>query len=193
MLAELGGRRQITGIPVPLISVPDPADLEAELASHHSAAYGWALACCRWDTDLAADTVQGAYLAVLDGTARFGGHSSFRTWLFGVIRRVAAGERRRALFRKLVPLTLGAGEPEDRGERADLALLHEEEVGQLRAALAALPARQREVLHLVFYQDLTIEEAGEIMGVSLGTARTHYERGKAALRRRLAQERLLNA
>ena len=173
-------------VPMPLIPVPDPADLDAELASHHAAAYGWALTCCRWDTDLAADVVQSACLAVLDGKARFGGHSSFRTWLFGVIRRVASSERRRALFRRLVPLRLGSGEPEDHARRADLALVHDEEIGQLRAALAALPARQREVLHLVFYQDLTIEEAGEIMGVSLGTARTHYERGKAALRRRLA-------
>jgi len=167
------------------------ADLEAELASHHAAAYGWALACCRWDADQASDVVQGAYLLVLEGKARFGGRSSFRTWLFGVIRRVAASERRRALFRRLVPLAaLGGGEPEDGRPGADLVLARDEEIGLLREALGALPARQRELLHLVFYQDLTIEEAGEVMGVSLGTARTHYERGKAALRRRLGMERL---
>jgi len=161
------------------------------LASHHAAAFGWALACCRWDGDQAADVVQGAYLLVLEGRARFEGRSSFRTWLFGVIRKVAAGERRRALLRRMVPLAaLGGGDPEDHRPGADLALAHDETVSRLRAALGALPARQREVLHLVFYQDLTIEEAGGVMGVSLGTARTHYERGKAALRRRLDRELL---
>jgi RNA polymerase sigma-70 factor (ECF subfamily) len=152
-------------------------ELERALREHHAAAHGWALSCCRFDLDRAADVLQEAYLRILDGRARFGGASSFRTWLFGVIRNVARGARRRALLHAALTLRFLAPEAVQRDGGGD--------EGALRTALLSLSARQREVLVLVFYNDLTIQEAAQALGISLGSARRHYERGKAALRRRL--------
>src|SRR5882672_1289120 len=87
-------------------------DLEAELERHHPAAFGWALSCCRWAREEAEDVLQASYLKMLDGRARFDGRSTFRTWLFGVIRRTAAEQRRRALASRLLGLRwLQGGEP----------------------------------------------------------------------------------
>jgi RNA polymerase sigma-70 factor (ECF subfamily) len=61
-------------------------------------------------------------------------------------------------------------------------IIRDENSRELIAALNKLSARQRDVLHLVFYQDLTIAAAAEVLGVSVGSARIHYERGKARLR-----------
>ena len=66
-------------------------------------------------------------------------------------------------------------------------ILRDESTRELVAALDRLSSRQREVLHLVFYQDLTIADAAEVLGVSVGSARMHYERGKAQLRRLLGE------
>ena len=127
--------------------------------------------------------LQTVYLKVLDGRARFDGRSSARTWLFAVIRRTAAERRRRQWLLDLVPIRLLQLQPEPALAPDPESLAGASEASeQLRAALLELSARQRELLHLVFYQDLSIEDAAAIIGISVGSARTHYHRGKARLR-----------
>ncbi len=53
-------------------------------------------------------------------------------------------------------------------------------------ALAALPDRQREVLALRYYLDLSEAEIAEALGVAPGTVKSHASRGAAALRTTLA-------
>lgn len=167
-----------------------PIDLERELERHHPAAFGWALSCCRWDETAAQDALQASYLKILEGRARFAGRSSFRTWLFGVIRRTAAEQRRRLALLRWSPLRRLDHRPEGRSRTTDpgTAVVRSDTAARLVAALGVLPARQRDLLHLVFYQDLSISEAAGVLGISVGTARTHYERGKRRLRQLLRED-----
>jgi RNA polymerase sigma-70 factor (ECF subfamily) len=161
---------------------------EQRLEEIHPESFGWAVQCCGGDRQEADDVLQTTYLKVLDGRARFDGRSSLKTWLFGVIRRTAAERRRARWARDLVALRWRNGHPAPAAVPTPEAQSGDAETArELRGALASLPARQREVLHLVFYQDLTVEEAAEVLGISPGSARTHYHRGKAALRARLPQ------
>lgn len=161
----------------------DADELKSQLEEHHALSYGWALNCCGQNPANAADVLQAAYLKILDGRAQFNGKSGFKTWLFAVVRNTAAAERRRhwlSLSRLGEYFRERAQEAE--AVEAEDFLESSETAAQFQTALARLPRRQREVLHLVFYQDLTIEEAAGVMGVGLGSARTHYERGKQRLR-----------
>ena len=158
-----------------------PSELESRLEGLHEESFGWALSCCRGDRAGAEDVLQNAYVRVISGRAVFGGRSRFRTWLFGVIRRVAMEESRR--LRTEQARTLVLEHPAARTIADERARPDERDSARaLHRALAQLAERQREVLHLVFYQDMTIAEAAEVMEISVGSARTHYERGKARLR-----------
>jgi RNA polymerase sigma factor (sigma-70 family) len=168
----------------------DKTDLQVELERLHPASFGWALWCCDHRKDDAEEALQTAYLKVLEGVARFDERASLRTWFFSVVRRTAWEQRRRRWVRELLLGRWLRQQPALAPNPApDRALSCSEESQALRKVLTMLPARQREVLHLVFYQDLTIEEAAKVLHISLGTARTHFERGKAKLRDLLACER----
>ncbi len=160
----------------------DIAELKAELEQHHAACFGWALSCCARDRGEAEEVLQTAYLKILEGKARFRGEASLKTWLFAVIRKTAANEYRRNLLRKLRSAVSSEQVSERAGGEVDAAFDRSEEQVRFRLALQRLPARQREALHLVFYEDLSLREAADVMGVSIGSTRQHYERGKKRLR-----------
>jgi RNA polymerase sigma-70 factor (ECF subfamily) len=160
------------------------SELKTELEKLHSSSFGWALSCCRRDRAEAEEVLQTVYLKILEGKASYRGEASFKTWLFAVIRKTAISEHRKSLLRKL-RLTSDsdrimlqgslAEEPATRFERSEAQV-------QFQRALEQLPARQRETLHLVFYEDLNLREAAQVMGISIGSVRQHYERGKKRLR-----------
>ena len=166
-----------------------PTELEAQLRWLHKESFGWALHCCGRDEPDAEDVLQTTYMKVLSGSARFEGRSAFKTWLFGVIRRTAQEHQRRARLRERRAERIAGEAAPLEAPQIERDIVRAESSRRLVEALELLSERQREVLHLVFYQDLTIEEAAGVMDVSLGSARTHYERGKARLRALLEEDK----
>ena len=164
-------------------AAPTALDLRDELARVHAQAYAWAVRCCREDRVEAEDVLHEAYMKVLDGRARFEGRSAFKTWLLGVVRHTAHEHARRGWLRVMRLERWW-------NEREHVALDtvgDDSRVGELRTALSRLSKRQQEVLHLVFYQNLSINEAADVLAMRVGTARTHYERGKSRLRQLLGE------
>jgi RNA polymerase sigma-70 factor (ECF subfamily) len=135
---------------------------------------------------LAEDLLQDVYARVLAGQARFSGRSAFKTWLFGVIRVTAKEQARTRWLHATLTARWHRGEL-DAGHVPDPETIagESERNAALRAAVAGLPRRQQEVLHLVYYQDLSVEACAELLGISIGSARTHFDRGKRRLRERL--------
>jgi RNA polymerase sigma-70 factor (ECF subfamily) len=79
----------------------DLPELRAKIEENHADCYVWALRCCDNRIEEAEDVLQGTYLKILDGRACFGGQSSFKTWIFSVIRNTAIDEHRRRWLRRL--------------------------------------------------------------------------------------------
>lgn len=72
---------------------------------------------------------------------------------------------------------------------ADHAVVRADEHQRLRRALARLPRRQREVLVLRYWADLSEAEIASTLGVRPGTVKTCASRGLAALETAMARHR----
>jgi len=168
----------------------DHAEILSQLEILHSDALGWAVNCAAGDWHRGQDVLQAAYAKALQGTVRFAGRSSFKTWWFGVIRFTALEEARRS--RRWLAFLDGWRTQPEAQEAAATPITDDLEFQALAVALRELSERQREVLHLTFYQRLSLSEAAEVMQVSIGSVRQHYERGKKRLREILQAQRAVH-
>jgi RNA polymerase sigma-70 factor (ECF subfamily) len=105
-----------------------------------------------------------------------------RAWLFGIARNAALDELRRR--RRLATLAVDPADPESGGEpavddQAEVALRRT----TVRAALAALPARDREIVALKFHGGLSNDELARVLGVSPSNAGTLLHRAMEKLRK----------
>lgn len=152
------------------------------LEALHSELYGWALSRCDFDHATAEDLMQQTYVELLSGNARFDKQSSLKTFVFSVVQNLARSRYRRLSTRLRLIRTYEQDAAGDQVTRDATA----EDSGVWRT-VKALPARQRDIIELVFCRDLTVEQASAVMGVSVGTGRQHYARAKKALRDRLQE------
>jgi RNA polymerase sigma factor (sigma-70 family) len=157
-----------------------------ELETLHGRSFAWCLVCCRGDRSEAEEVLQTVYLKVLDGRASHEGRGELKPWLFAVIRRTAADRRRRAALSRLW-FRPGMDELEDVADAANPEgdALRGETARRIRAVLDALSRRQRQVLELVFFHDLSLRDAAGVLGLTVGAVRRHYHRGKLRARAEL--------
>jgi RNA polymerase sigma-70 factor (ECF subfamily) len=145
-----------------------------------------------------ADAVQDTLLVVHRRRAEFRGEASFRTWVYGIVLRVASGYRRsagraRAVFDRHPPLEADAAPSaapspfEHLEQRAATELLHR--------LLDELPDGVRDVFVLVALEELSIEAAASVLGIGAATCKSRLRTARRAFdaactRERARRERL---
>jgi RNA polymerase sigma-70 factor (sigma-E family) len=132
------------------------------------------------DADAAPDIVQDCYEAVW----RLRPHVEDRDHFVAYLRK-AVLNRSRSRLRRLRTLNrfLAQARPVEDVPPADRALLVAERHRELLGSVDRLPARQREVIVLRYYCELSEAETAETIGVSLGTVKSSAHRALATLRR----------
>ncbi len=128
--------------------------------------------------DLLQDALAHAYLRF----SQLHDHERFKGWLLNIVRTQFLMERRRSK-RRSQHLDWTGREPGLAAANTDNVLPLEACLPpELAAVLHRLPPKLREIIELYYLQDLDLDQAAQVAGISTGAAKARLFRGRKRLR-----------
>ena len=155
------------------IAKGDKRALETLYSRHGSRTYKFLFRLTA-DRTAAEDLMHDVFLEVWKSADRFEGRSSVTTWILSIARYKALDARRRR--RSFTEHDLPA-----RAEPTPEMTAMESSTGEyMRKCLEKLSDEHREIIDLVYYHEMSVKEAGDILGIPEATVKTRmfYARKK---------------
>lgn len=132
------------------------------------------------------DATQDVFLVVYRRLGDFESRSKLRTWIFGIVLRVASTYRRTAARRRTEPLDERTSETEPAGDD----LLERAQAGRLlRRLLDGLDDDRRAVFVLAELEQMTAPEIAAALGVNLNTVYSRLRTARRDINAALARYR----
>lgn len=137
------------------------------------------------------DIAQQVFIRVWRSAGRYVPRAKFTTWLLKITRNLVFNELRRSKRRAQVPMQTDP-EAEERPlkdetvEAPDASLLEAELQQAIEKAVSELPEMQRMAVILRRYEELSYEQIGEILDLSVPAVKSVLFRARTELRTRLA-------
>lgn len=130
------------------------------------------------DPEAADDLVQATFVRARERGNTFREGADLRVWLMAILHNLFIDGRRSARAAEARDQAWAETRPAFVAPAGEIAA----RLAQLRAAFLALNAEQREALHLVAIEGLSVAEAAEVLAVPPGTVMSRVGRARAALR-----------
>ena len=125
----------------------------------------------------AEDAAQNAMLRLWRTDTEFQGEDHLRHWLIRVTVNVCKDTLKSPWRRRRVSLEELPEEP----------VFDRPEQGELYREVMRLPEKYRTVLYLFYYEELTVKEIGEALGLRTSAVTTRLHRARAKLKERLTE------
>ncbi|MBS0447729.1 MAG: RNA polymerase sigma factor [Proteobacteria bacterium] len=169
---------------------------ERLMRRHNRLAFRTARSILRDDAE-AEDALQDAYLCAWRALGGFRADARFSTWLVRIVINEALARRRRHASAQVIPLDSAVDADgrhaeewmqDDADRRPDHAALRAEARRFIEAHIDRLPEGFRSVFVLRAVEELSVEEAAQLLDVPEATVRTRYFRARGLLRESLARD-----
>src|SRR6202521_40918 len=155
----------------------DKLAMKVLFARHHVRVYRFVLRLVRNEA-LAEDVISEVFLDVWRQAGKFERRSAVSTWLMAIARFKALSALRRRVDQELDEETAEA--VKDHADDPEVTLQKKDKSEILRECLSALSVEQREIIDLVYYHEMSVEDVAQIVGIPENTVKTRmfYARKK---------------
>ena len=120
------------------------------------------------------DVVQDSLVKIYAGLSGFRGEANLSTWIYRIAMNLSLNALRKKRLRTMLHLDELEEEPAAEEEGSDIQVLRQEYETMLRRAVELLPAKQKMVFILRYYEDLSYGEIAAILKKSEGGLKANY-------------------
>lgn len=163
-------------------------DLVTLIERHYDALIGYLYRLGGGDRALAQDLVQETFIRVMRGIQQYEYPRPFKAWLYTIATNLARNHYRRPDTRRTVEEDDSLPEPASIGRAPEEIVTDEDEARLVVAQLATLPDHQREVVILRYYEELSLAEIAEVLGIPVGTVKSRLSLGLSRLRASMEEQ-----
>lgn len=162
-------------------------DAFAELVDCYRAPVYSYLARCGVATDDRDDLFQDIFIRIHRAAASYDSERPLHPWLFTIVANAVRNHLRRQRVRSLVGSADEVGEPTAGNPGAERVTAGRQAMAWLEERIKELPLARREVLLLACVEGLRLKEVAAVLGLPLGTVKTHLRRARLTLAEELAR------
>lgn len=126
------------------------------------------------------DVYQDVFFKLFRSNPQLDSEEHLKAWLIRTTTHTSVNLLRSAWRRYFQPMPENYDAP-------DMSFANDDRLSDLRNALIRLPEKQRIVIHLYYYEQLSTEEIAKILGEKSSTVRSHMKRGRERLKSLLTE------
>jgi len=186
-LTAAGGVRESEEKDLILRHIEGDGDAFAELVDRYRAPVYSYLSRCGLATDDRDDLFQDIFIRIHRAAASYDPHRPLHPWLFTIVANAVRNHLRRQRVRSLVGSAAKVGEPTASNPGVERVAAGRQTMAWLEERIKELPLARREVLLLVCVESLPLKEVAAVLGLPLGTVKTHLRRARLTLAEELAR------
>lgn len=141
------------------------------------------------EEEIAKDLVQNTFIKCYTKITSFRHESTIKTWLYRITINECKDYLKSWSYKKSRMMEFYYGNKSSAISTEEEAL-KKWEIGRVKNSIFTLPPKYREIIFLYYYEELTMEEIADLLGLPLSTVKSRITRGRVRLKQEMERSEI---